>query len=83
MPDSKLVMSGKPAVGAAVMLAAPPVRSPSPVMTGRCGRPKPLVGPLTIDYHALTMPGEPDQTLFPYLPARHQASQDAWCGGIG
>ncbi|MFC7329453.1 helix-turn-helix transcriptional regulator [Marinactinospora rubrisoli] len=38
----------------------------------------PLVGPLTIDYQALTLPGEEDQTLFVYLPAQDQASQEAW-----
>ncbi|MFI6792004.1 helix-turn-helix transcriptional regulator [Nonomuraea sp. NPDC050383] len=38
----------------------------------------PLVGPLTIDYQAFAMPGEDDQTLFLYLPAEDQASQDAW-----
>jgi len=38
----------------------------------------PVVGPLTIDYQAFTMPGEEDQTLFLYLPAKDQASQDAW-----
>ncbi|MEV4112736.1 helix-turn-helix transcriptional regulator [Nonomuraea sp. NPDC049695] len=38
----------------------------------------PVVGPLTIDYQAFTLPGEDDQTLFLYLPAQEQASQDAW-----
>ncbi|MGW2151713.1 helix-turn-helix transcriptional regulator [Nonomuraea bangladeshensis] len=38
----------------------------------------PLVGPLTIDYQAFTLPGEADQTLFVYMPAQDQASQDAW-----
>ncbi|GAX56260.1 helix-turn-helix transcriptional regulator [Streptomyces olivochromogenes] len=38
----------------------------------------PVVGDLTIDYQAFTMPGENDQTLFLYLPAQDQASQDAW-----
>ncbi|WP_406320047.1 hypothetical protein [Streptomyces sp. NBC_01637] len=38
----------------------------------------PVVGDLTIDYQAFTMPGETDQTLFLYLPAQDQASQDAW-----
>ncbi|GAA2412160.1 helix-turn-helix transcriptional regulator [Actinomadura vinacea] len=38
----------------------------------------PVVGLLTIDYQAFTMPGEEDQTLFLYLPAKDQASQDAW-----
>lgn len=33
----------------------------------------PVVGDLTINYEALTLPGEPDQTLFVYLPA-----EDAW-----
>lgn len=37
----------------------------------------PLVGPLTIDYQAFTMPGEEDQTLFLYIPAQDQASQEA------
>lgn len=38
----------------------------------------PLVGALTIDYQALALPGEEDQTLFVYLPAQDQASQEAW-----
>ncbi|MFC9132696.1 helix-turn-helix transcriptional regulator [Streptomyces sp. NPDC057099] len=38
----------------------------------------PVVGPLTIDYQAFTLPGEEDQTLFLYLPAQDQASQEAW-----
>ncbi|MET7338257.1 helix-turn-helix transcriptional regulator [Nonomuraea sp. NPDC005650] len=38
----------------------------------------PLVGPLTIDYQAFNLPGEADQTLFVYMPAQDQASQDAW-----
>ncbi|QJT06179.1 helix-turn-helix domain-containing protein [Streptomyces asoensis] len=38
----------------------------------------PLVGPLTIDYQAFTLPGEDDQTLFLYLPAQDQTSQEAW-----
>lgn len=38
----------------------------------------PLVGPLSIDYQAFTMPGQDDQTLFLYLPADDQADQDAW-----
>ncbi|MEU6711684.1 helix-turn-helix transcriptional regulator [Nonomuraea sp. NPDC046802] len=38
----------------------------------------PVVGPLSIDYQAFTMPGENDQTLFVYLPAADQSSQDAW-----
>ncbi|MET8409549.1 hypothetical protein ABZV34_15895 [Streptomyces sp. NPDC005195] len=38
----------------------------------------PVVGDLTVDYQAFTMPGENDQTLFLYLPAQDQASQDAW-----
>ncbi|QUH02941.1 helix-turn-helix domain-containing protein [Saccharopolyspora erythraea] len=38
----------------------------------------PVVGPLTIDYQAFTMPGDEDQTLFVYLPARDRTSQDAW-----
>ncbi|MEV4576123.1 helix-turn-helix transcriptional regulator [Nonomuraea jabiensis] len=38
----------------------------------------PVVGPVSIDYQAFTMPGEDDQTLFLYLPAQDQASQDAW-----
>ncbi|MEU5592927.1 helix-turn-helix transcriptional regulator [Streptomyces sp. NPDC020298] len=37
-----------------------------------------LVGPLTIDYQAFTMPGEDDQTLFLYMPAQDRASQEAW-----
>ncbi|MFG2305909.1 helix-turn-helix transcriptional regulator [Actinacidiphila glaucinigra] len=38
----------------------------------------PVVGDLTVEYQAFTMPGEPDQTLFMYLPAAEQTSQDAW-----
>lgn len=38
----------------------------------------PVVGPLTIDYQAFTMPGDDDQTLFVYLPARDRTSQGAW-----
>ncbi len=38
----------------------------------------PVVGALSIDYEALTMPGDPDQTLFIYIPASDQSSQDAW-----
>ncbi|MFD3456977.1 helix-turn-helix transcriptional regulator [Streptomyces sp. NPDC058691] len=38
----------------------------------------PVVGDLTIDYQAFTMPGDTDQTLFMYLPAQDRASQDAW-----
>ncbi|MFE0629254.1 helix-turn-helix transcriptional regulator [Streptomyces sp. NPDC058864] len=38
----------------------------------------PVVGDLTVEYQAFTMPGETDQTLFLYLPAQDQASQDAW-----
>ncbi|MFC4497921.1 MULTISPECIES: helix-turn-helix transcriptional regulator [Streptomyces] len=38
----------------------------------------PLVGPLTIDYQAFTMPGEDDQTLFLYMPAPDRTSQEAW-----
>ncbi|MFJ4847330.1 MULTISPECIES: helix-turn-helix transcriptional regulator [unclassified Streptomyces] len=38
----------------------------------------PVVGDLGIDYQAFTMPGETDQTLFMYLPAQDQGSQDAW-----
>ncbi|MFI6375579.1 helix-turn-helix transcriptional regulator [Streptomyces sp. NPDC050546] len=38
----------------------------------------PVVGPLTIDYQAFTLPGEEDQTLFLYMPAQDQASQEAW-----
>jgi hypothetical protein len=38
----------------------------------------PVVGDLSIDYQAFALPGEPDQTLFLYIPAADQASQDAW-----
>ncbi|MBE1588298.1 helix-turn-helix transcriptional regulator [Nonomuraea angiospora] len=38
----------------------------------------PVVGPLSIDYQAFTMPGTDDQTLFVYLPTDDQSSQDAW-----
>jgi hypothetical protein len=38
----------------------------------------PVVGDLTVEYQAFTMPGETDQTLVLYLPAPEQASQDAW-----
>ncbi|MFD6275147.1 helix-turn-helix transcriptional regulator [Streptomyces sp. NPDC060209] len=38
----------------------------------------PLVGPLTIEYQAFSLPGEDDQTLFLYMPASDQASQEAW-----
>lgn len=38
----------------------------------------PIVGDLTVDYQAFTMPGDSDQTLFLYLPAQDQPSQDAW-----
>lgn len=38
----------------------------------------PVVGELTIDYEALPLPGEPDQTLFLYLPAEDAVSGDAW-----
>ncbi|MCQ8187901.1 helix-turn-helix transcriptional regulator [Streptomyces rugosispiralis] len=38
----------------------------------------PLVGELTIDYQALTPPGEEDQTLFLYMPAADRTSQEAW-----
>ncbi|MEU4096823.1 hypothetical protein [Streptomyces sp. NPDC026673] len=38
----------------------------------------PVVGDLSVDYQAFTMPGEPDQTLFVYLPAQDQVSRDAW-----
>lgn len=36
----------------------------------------PVVGEVTIDYEALTLPADPDQTLFIYT-ARPGASQDA------
>ncbi|MEU7835527.1 MULTISPECIES: helix-turn-helix transcriptional regulator [unclassified Nonomuraea] len=51
------------------------------VLTRTFGRKRfrhPIVGPLTIDYQALAIPGEEDQTLFLYLPADDQADQDAW-----
>lgn len=38
----------------------------------------PVVGELTVDYEALPLPGEPDQTLFLYLPAEDAVSGDAW-----
>jgi hypothetical protein len=38
----------------------------------------PVVGPLSIDYQAFTMPGIDDQTFFVYLPTDDQSSQDAW-----
>ncbi|MDX3077545.1 helix-turn-helix transcriptional regulator [Streptomyces sp. NPDC088354] len=38
----------------------------------------PVVGDLTVDYQAFTMPGETDQTVFLYLPAQDPVSQDAW-----
>ncbi|WP_424921963.1 helix-turn-helix transcriptional regulator [Streptomyces sp. wa1] len=38
----------------------------------------PLVGELTIDYQALTPPGEDGQTLFLYMPAPDRTSQEAW-----
>ncbi|MET8957427.1 helix-turn-helix transcriptional regulator [Streptomyces sp. NPDC004393] len=38
----------------------------------------PVVGDLTVEYQAFTMPGEADLTLVLYLPAQDQASQDAW-----
>ncbi|MFJ8007462.1 helix-turn-helix domain-containing protein [Streptomyces fagopyri] len=38
----------------------------------------PIVGDLTVDYQAFTVPGDSDQTLFLYLPAQDQSSQDAW-----
>ncbi|MER6234284.1 helix-turn-helix transcriptional regulator [Streptomyces sp. NPDC001616] len=38
----------------------------------------PLVGELTIDYQALNLPGEDDQTLFLYMPAGDRTSQEAW-----
>ncbi|MFJ4126518.1 helix-turn-helix transcriptional regulator [[Kitasatospora] papulosa] len=38
----------------------------------------PLVGELTIDYQALNLPGEDDQTLFLYMPAEDRTSQEAW-----
>jgi len=39
-------------------------------------RPAAVVGELTIDYEALTLPADPDQTLFIYT-ARPGASQEA------
>ncbi|MFJ8941081.1 helix-turn-helix transcriptional regulator [Streptomyces sp. NPDC102365] len=38
----------------------------------------PLVGALTIDYEAFPLPGDDEQTLFLYLPAQDQTSQEAW-----
>ncbi|MFC4508277.1 helix-turn-helix transcriptional regulator [Streptomyces vulcanius] len=37
-----------------------------------------LVRQLTIDYQAFAMPGEDNQTLFLYMPAPDQTSQEAW-----
>jgi transcriptional regulator with XRE-family HTH domain len=45
---------------------------------GRKRHHHPIVGDLTVDYQAFALPGEADQTLFLYLPAQDQASQDAW-----
>ncbi|MFI6360751.1 helix-turn-helix transcriptional regulator [Streptomyces sp. NPDC050743] len=45
---------------------------------GRKRHHHPVVGDLTVEYEAFTLPGERDQTLFLYLPAPDQVSQDAW-----